>query len=412
MNYSKFDRKECTLQYFLYKYVIGTWEFNKESGLIDVHGDFHIKTNNNYSDHDASLFMSLINKDLFGVVTGDFIIDRLPCEINKLKGMPKEVRGSFIINYSTIINLEGSPKKIGKDLKLYDSAIENLKGCPQIIGGSLILSNVKNIRSLDGCLQEINGDFKLDCRSTNHKIISLVGGPKIVKGSFSFESTGVTSLVGGPVEVGGNYGCDRNDLLKSLEGAPEKVHSFYCNFTELESLINSPKEVNGDFNCSYTKLTSLVGAPEEVGGNFHCGNNRNLKSLVGAPKKVGGNFTSHYTLIESLEGAPQEVGGDFECYGNKRLSSLEGIPSIIGGVFEANKWNSDLNDKEQKRISLLDKLGKIISEHNVDVYLGLCLIKNKIKKGEFSMLCKDMGYKIEDSHVKMAGLIERFTFTI
>jgi hypothetical protein len=151
-----------------------------------------------------------------------------------------------------------------------------------------------------------------------------------------------------------------------------------------------------------------VGAPEEVGGNFHCGSNRDLKSLVGAPKKVGGDFNCPDTELTSLVGAPEEVGGNFECYGNKRLSSLEGIPSIIGGVFEANKWNSGLNDKEQKRISLLDKLGKIISEHNVDVYLGLCLIKNKIKKDEFSMLGKAMGYKIEDSHVKMAGLIERF----
>ena len=408
MNYSKFDRKECTLQYFLYKYVIGAWEFNKETGLVDVYGDFHIKNANSYSDSDASLFMSLINKDLFGVVTGDFIIERLPCEIEKLKGMPKEVRGSFIINYSTIINLEGSPKKIGKDLKLYDSAIENLKGCPQIIGGSLILRNVTKIRSLDGCPQEINGDFKLDCRSENHKIISLVGGPKIVKGSFSFERTGVTSLVGGPVEVGGHYGCDRNNLLKSLEGAPEKVSSFDCHFTEIESLINSPKEVNGNFNCSYTKLTSLVGAPEEVGGNFYCDNNRKLKSLVGAPKKVGGDFKCYDTLIESLEGAPQEVGGDFECHDNKRLSSLEGIPSIIGGVFEANKWNDNINDEEKKRISLLDKLGKIISGHNVSIYIGLCLIKNKIKGREFSMLCKSMGYKIEDSHVKMTARIERF----
>ena len=40
MNYSKFDRKECTLQYFLYKYVIGAWEFNKETGLVDVYGDY------------------------------------------------------------------------------------------------------------------------------------------------------------------------------------------------------------------------------------------------------------------------------------------------------------------------------------------------------------------------------------
>ena len=81
------------------------------------------------------------------------------------------------------------------------------------------------------------------------------------------------SLKGCPETINGGFYCYSCDKLQNLEGSPEKVGGYFnCRYCKnLQSLEGCPKEVGGYFSCSYCKnLQSLEGAPEKVGGDFNC----------------------------------------------------------------------------------------------------------------------------------------------
>lgn len=95
---------------------------------------------------------------------------------------------------------------------------------------SMEVVNVRDLVSLEGAPQEVEGDCKI-CICPNLK--SLKGSPKNIKGNFECTHTGIISLEDGPTEVGGDYKVNDNDDLKTLKGAPKKVY--------------------GDFDCSRWK---------------------------------------------------------------------------------------------------------------------------------------------------------------
>lgn len=111
---------------------------------------------------------------------------------------------------------------------------------------SMEIVNVRDLVSLEGAPQEVEGDCKI-CICPNLK--SLEGGPTEV-GNFECSNTGIISLEGGPTEVGGDYKVNDNDDLKTLKGAPKKVYgNFDCcrwenPFTEKD--VQSVCKVEGD----------------------------------------------------------------------------------------------------------------------------------------------------------------------
>lgn len=65
--------------------------------------------------------------------------------------------------------------------------------------------------------------------------------------------------------------------------------NFYCSRNDLITLVGSPEIVGGTFNCEDNKFQSLIGGPKIVHGSYLC-NNNSLTSLEGLPKSVKGFF--------------------------------------------------------------------------------------------------------------------------
>jgi hypothetical protein len=181
----------------------GRWYFNKETGLIDVEGDFSTPNNS----------MTNLYGLNFGRVTGKF--DIFNTKIYSLKGSPLEVGGDFDASSCFLSSLDGSPVKVGGDFEVSVNKIKSLDGCPEEIGGSLWLS-MNSIKSLKGLTKKIGYSLQLSV----NPLESLEGCPEKIDGNFNCSDTLIRNLIGGPKMVGGDYRCNTNPNLDSLEGAP------------------------------------------------------------------------------------------------------------------------------------------------------------------------------------------------
>lgn len=188
------------------------WKINKDSGLVDVDGNFDIGQDTRLKD---------LRGLRFGVVDGDFIIDNT--NIESLDGSPKRVNGNFDFSISLVRSLEGSPRYVGGDFMGSINSIESLNGCPEIIKGSLFLSR-NELKNLSGITKNIG--FSLDV--SGNFLNSLEGCQEKIEGNFNCsDNKNLENLVGGPMEVGGDYRCERNLNLKSLDGAPKYVDGYF-----------------------------------------------------------------------------------------------------------------------------------------------------------------------------------------
>lgn len=138
------------------------------------------------------------------------------------------------------------------------------------VEGPFDCSNYKG-RGLENFLGIQFGEVQGNFHCGGNKLVSLEGGPKIVRGHFDCRSNNLTTLKGGPEEISGNYLCMNNDLV-SLEGSPKVIRgSFYCDGNKLTSLKGGPEEVRSSwFDCSKNPLASLEGAPKKIDGRFKC----------------------------------------------------------------------------------------------------------------------------------------------
>ncbi len=155
----------------------GTWKINRDTGLIDINGDF------NCSSSGIKNFSGI----RFGKVTGYF-----NCSYNNLTsldGAPLEVGGNFYCYNNQLKNLEGAPKEAGKDFHCSYNKLTSLAGAPQSVGG----------------------DFS--CHT--NKLTSLVGAPKKVSGSFDCSYNKLTNLQGIP-KVGGYVEFSYNAVGKKF----------------------------------------------------------------------------------------------------------------------------------------------------------------------------------------------------
>lgn len=182
----------------------------------------------------------------FGKVNGNFKIK--DCNLTSLVGTPREIIGTFNVQYNLL---------------------KNLIGGPEIVTGEYDCSNGK-LTSLEGSPRECE-TFQA---KNNKSLVSLKGGPQKVKDFFVNECEKLKSLEGGPTECTGTYNVNNCDL-RSLAGAPRHVNVFGC--------------------ASNIHLKSLEGAPEIVDGNFVIDRTPALKSLHGIHKIVKSAGTVHFT---------------------------------------------------------------------------------------------------------------------
>ena len=185
--------------------------------------------------------------------------------IKNLKGGPEIVTGFYKCgNNDKLETLEGAPSKVSffsadycpklTNLKFFPEQLENsdnskdsffensfiacnlmsLEGLPKKLNGGLIIRRNKNLTSLSGCSNEINGNF--ECNECN-----------------------LHSLIGAPNKIDGDFNCSDNPHLSSLEGMTQE--GIY------------------DLEIRNTGITSLKGIARQVEGNIYLENNKNLSSL-------------------------------------------------------------------------------------------------------------------------------------
>jgi hypothetical protein len=196
---------------FLNKCTKGTWSVNRQTGLVDVEGDFYCS--------DKGL------ESLSGISFG-------------------HVSGNFSCGRNQLTTLAGAPQTVGGDFGCSENQLTTLTGAPQTVGG----------------------DFECN----NNQLTTLAGAPQTVDGYFSCSRNQLTTLSGAPQTVGESFFCYYNQLT-TLVGAPQTVDgNFYCYGNQLTTLVGAPQKVSWDFDCNDNRLTTLVGAPQTVDGDFSC----------------------------------------------------------------------------------------------------------------------------------------------
>jgi hypothetical protein len=191
----------------------GQWKLNKQTGEVDVTGDFLC------SGPNVDGFKGI----QFGTVTGNF-----SCHYGGLK------------------SLQGAPRKVGGYFYCHRNELETLKGAPETIGG--------------------------DFNCSHNKLVSLEGGPSGTVGSFNCSRNALTSLKGAPQAVISSLDCSHNQLV-SLEGAPLGAQDavfnqnpvtsglLYFLYRDMSSGLSWPEAVAGRWSEINKESDSILLAP-------------------------------------------------------------------------------------------------------------------------------------------------------
>ena len=134
---------------FLNDCTNGTWSVNRQTGLVDVEGDF---------DCSYSRLKSLSGIS-FGHVSGNF-----SCSDNyltTLAGAPQTVDGYFSCSYNQLTTLAGAPQTVGEIFGCSYNQLTTLVGAPQTVGWDFDC-NDNRLTTLVGAPQTVDGDFSCD----------------------------------------------------------------------------------------------------------------------------------------------------------------------------------------------------------------------------------------------------------
>jgi hypothetical protein len=140
-------------------HIISEWEFNEETGLVDVYGDFHC----------PSQGLTDLKGIIFGKIEGSF--DCSNNRLTSLEGAPQEVGGGFDCSRNLLKSLEGAAKKVGTSFLCYGNQLTSLEGSPRRTMSFYCYHN--DLTSLKGAPEIVHGFF--DC--SNNSITSLDGVP-------------------------------------------------------------------------------------------------------------------------------------------------------------------------------------------------------------------------------------------
>ncbi len=173
---------------FLNDCTSGTWSVNRQTGLVDVEGDF------------GCSYKRL--KSLSGISFG-------------------HVSGSFFCIFNQLTTLVGAPQTVDGDFWCPNNRLTTLVGAPQKVSGNFYCYN-NQLTSLSGAPQKVNGHFSC----SYNQLTTLVGSPQTVGGTFDCNFNQLTTLTGAPQTVGGDFWCHQNQLT-TLAGAPQTVGGYF-----------------------------------------------------------------------------------------------------------------------------------------------------------------------------------------
>jgi len=277
-----------------YKHDRGVWSVNKETGLVDIEGNFdvsdrviaeYIETPDGRT-YPKWKWLQVKSKDFKGIKFG-------------------VVTGYFNCSYMGLESLEGAPIKVMDD---FDCSINKLK-------------------SLKGAPLEVGRDFRCEI----NKLETLEGSPK---------------------EVPGDFVCNNNKLV-TLKGGPEKARSFECQNNLLTDLIGSPKELvlesegygYGQFKCQGNKLTTLKGITKSI-NNLDCADNP-IISLEHAP------HIEDYGYRRSR--FPKKFRKIYEIMEDNKISFFEAIDVFEKKSAEDINWRREAIKKDEQMVAALIK---------------------------------------------------------
>lgn len=146
---------------------------------------------------------------------------------------------------------------------------------------------------------DVNGDVILHGKLGKLESLPVQFG--VVTGIFDISNNQLKDLFGSPREAASIY-CDDNCLV-SLEGGPEIVKMYYnCSWNMLKSLKWAPKELG--FLFATNNLLERFDGPEVVRQSLDVSDNP-LPSMVGCPSGMSELVLPH--TLKSFEGLPDGI---------------------------------------------------------------------------------------------------------
>jgi len=136
-----------------YREPWASWNYNEKTGLIDVEGNFDMRSLSKFKMPEGIEF---------GNISGGF----------------------SLYHAENITSLEGFPKTVGKDFEVqHCENLQSLEGGPQNVGGKYVCSG-NDLTSLKGIARTIGG--RVDCGY--NRITTLEGISHLAGNNFNFES--------------------------------------------------------------------------------------------------------------------------------------------------------------------------------------------------------------------------------
>lgn len=204
-------------------------------------------------------------ESLIGLPTeigGDFAM--MGCSIQSMDGMPKVIKGDFNAagdtTWATFAN--SGLEYVGGDMHLGDVALMDTKGFPAEIGGDLIMTNCKNLKSLEGMSQKIGGSVNFELAA---KLDSLKGICQDIGGNLQLNRAALLTNLEGLGHVGGSFLLKACPRMASLKGIQSNINgSLDVSGCPLKTIDGFPHTINGDFSFDASHMDSLGGIHKVV----------------------------------------------------------------------------------------------------------------------------------------------------
>lgn len=213
--------------------------------------------------HDQKLYTVHDDGDLtFGAPEHVGSLDITGCSLKQILGGPQEVDQLFDCQRNDFTDLTGAPKAAGMFDCSNCYQLTSLKGAPESCK-VFKCTDCRRLTSLTGMPQHLAEDGIIDCsqspvtslrgcpaevaylKASECKLRNLQDAPKKVH-NMDVSYNEIVSLDGCPQEVEGDFDCSGN-YLRSLHGGPLKVHGdFDCTENRLMSLDGAPAYVGGE----------------------------------------------------------------------------------------------------------------------------------------------------------------------
>jgi hypothetical protein len=255
------------------------------------------------------------NADLRFIINGDIAL--------KKQDFPKDF-------FTYVVGMEG-------DIYIESNSLESF-GSLEFVVGRLMLSNLKNLKSLGG-LKEVDGD--LFCVGSS---IESLGDLKVVKGRVKLKENLQLRSLGSLEQVGDEF---------ELTGSPIKS-------------LGSLKRVGCEFLVTRTLLSTDALAGIEVGGKIHFNNEAEGDSVI-IPYRFLGNDWNQLQEYLMEKGNPRYVLlGNLDLSGRRDIQNLNNIVKVVGNLILDNTSIESLGElgivegnmrvRYNKRLKSLGKL--------------------------------------------------------